>query len=114
MIRENGSVVSHIVRIAIIAVLSMLTMMSLSGCLGFDIHISTPFDKLEQRVEEIERDGDDDRLRDEEEEDIEYGDGDIFADEDGFIYDKDGNIIRNPPQTNRDLGYGINELVNHL
>ena len=58
MRRETGSVASRVAHIVIIAVLSVFAALSLSGCLGFDINISTPFDKLEQRIDEIERDGD--------------------------------------------------------
>lgn len=70
MRRETGSVASHVARIVITAVLSVFAALSLSGCLGFDINISTPFDKLEQRIDEIERDGNGRTLEDEDGESI--------------------------------------------
>lgn len=48
----------HIVRVAclvIAASLGIVVMASLSGCLGFDVHISTPFDEIEQGIENFER-----------------------------------------------------------
>lgn len=113
---KDNRAASHIIRVIIIAVLSVFAMLSLSGCLGFDIHISTPLDKLEQRVEESER-YDEDGMREHEDDDNDDDnniDSGVIIDEDGFMWDKDGNLLRNPPQTNRDLAGGISEFVNHL
>lgn len=105
MRRETGSVASRVARIVIIAILSVFAALSLSGCLGFDINISTPFDKLEQRTDEVEQDGDDMVWENEDGDD----DNGMIIDENGFMRDKDGNILRNPPQTNRDTNIADDE-----
>ena len=92
MRRENGSVVSRVARIVIIAVLSVFAALSLSGCLGFDINISTPFDKLEQRID------DDDRTHEHDNDDDE--DGESILDYEYYHDDIDGGLV--------------NEFVNHL
>lgn len=63
----------RIIRIVIGIMLAALAMTSLSGCLGFDVHISTPFDEIEQGIENFER-GIEDGF-------AEYGDGDGHDDE---------------------------------
>lgn len=73
----------HIVRVAhlvIAASLGIVVMASLSGCLGFDVHISTPFDEIEQGIENFER-GIEDGFS-------EYGDGEGRGDGE---HDRDRN-----------------------
>ena len=111
MRRETGSVASRVARIVITAVLSVFAALSLSGCLGFDINISAPFDKLEQRIDEIERDGNGRTWEDE--------DGDMDDDDRTHEHenddDEDGESILDYEYYHDDIDGGlVNEFVNHL
>ena len=109
--RETGSVASRVARIVIIAVLSVFAALSLSGCLGFDINISTPFDKLEQRIDEIERDGDG-RVWENEDGDMDDDDRTHEHENDD---DEDGESILDYEYYHDDIDGGlVNEFVNHL
>lgn len=111
MSRKTNRVASHIIRVIIIAVLSVLAMLSLSGCLGFDINISTPFDKLEQRIDEIERDGDG-RMWEDEDDDM---DDDDMMHEHENDDDEDGESILDYEYYHDDIDGGlVNEFVNHM
>lgn len=111
MRRETGSVASRVARIVITAVLSVFAVLSLSGCLGFDINISTPFDKLEQRIDEIERDGDG---RTWEDEDGDMDDDDRTPEHENDD-DEDGESIIDDEYYHNDIDGGlVNECVNHL
>lgn len=51
----TGKHIARVARLVIAASLGIVVMVSLSGCLGFDVHISTPFDEIEQGIENFER-----------------------------------------------------------
>ena len=68
----TGKHIARVARLVIAASLGVIVMTSLTGCLGFDVHISTPFDEIEQGIENFER-GIEDGFS-------EYGDGDERGD----------------------------------
>ena len=72
--------IARVARLVIAASLGIVVMASLSGCLGFDVHISTPFDEIEQGIENFER-GIEDGFS-------EYGDGEGRGDGE---HDRDRN-----------------------
>ena len=51
----TGKHIARVARLVIAASLGIVVMASLSGCLGFDVHVSTPFDEIEQGIENFER-----------------------------------------------------------
>ena len=76
----TGKHIARVARLVIAALLGIVVMASLSGCLGFDVHVSTPFDEIEQGIENFER-GIEDGFS-------EYGDGEGRGDGE---YDRDRN-----------------------
>ena len=76
----TGKHIARVARLVIAASLGIVVMASLSGCLGFDVHISTPFDEIEQGIENFER-GIEDGFS-------EYGDGEGRGDGE---HDRDRN-----------------------
>lgn len=51
----TGRHIARVARLVIAASLGVIVMTSLTGCLGFDVHVSTPFDEIEQGIENFER-----------------------------------------------------------
>lgn len=78
-----------------LTIAAVLSMFALSGCMGFDIQIQTPFDEIEQGIENFER-GIEDGFSEygdgasEDRSDDGYRDGDEYE-YDGYSDDRDGD-----------------------